>query len=133
MNWKPYKHELILVVMILFAAAAFFYKSSQHAAMASGNQKMAQEIAIVEEVASLQKIWADKRIPKKLETIRSIVSSSKIQWQKKGRKLAIYFRGLSPSEVNKVVTKLLNIPIQIEKVKVEKNGETYTMEIRCKW
>ena len=133
MNWKRYQNELILLLSVLIAIAAFSYKRTMHRSMALENQHMAQEVAVLQEVAGLKKIWGDKRISKRLDSIRSSVASSKVTWQKKGKKLTARFTGLQPTEVNNIVSRLLNVPIQIEQLKVEKTGEVYKVEIKCKW
>jgi len=133
MNWKRYSHELIVVLAVLFALFAYGYKHAQRTAMAEENQEMAKEVALFQETVALKKIWADKRIPQKLDNIRKMFPSAKVKWQKKGKKLTASFEGLKPSEVNKLVTKFLNIAVQVELLRVKKNGESYSMEIRCKW
>ena len=133
MSLKRYSNELMVLAALLFAFAALGYKLSQRTAMAEGNQAMAKEVAFFQETVSLKKIWGDKKIGKKLEAIRSMLPASKVQWQKKGRKLTAKFSDLKPSEVNKLVTKFLNIAVQVVSLKVQKNGDSYTLEIQCKW
>ena len=133
MSWKHYQNEIILALVAVFAVSSFAYKSKMHHAIALENQRMAQEIAVMQETASLKKIWGDKRISSKLDAVRKTVPSSKLTWNKRGKKLTAVFSDLQPKEVNRVVSKLLNIPIQIERLSVEKKGETYNVEIRCKW
>jgi type II secretory pathway pseudopilin PulG len=133
MIWKRYQNELMVVAALLFALLAYSYKSSQRTAMAEANQQMAKEVALFQETVSLKKIWGDKRIASRLESIRKLIPAAKVKWQKKGRKLTVNFSDLKASEVNTVVTKFLNIPVQLEAMKVQKRGDNYTMEIRCKW
>jgi len=133
MNLKQYQNELILAVAFILALSTFVYKNSRHRAMSEENQQMSKEVAVVQETAGLQKIWGDKRLAKRVELLRSLIAPSKVKWQKKGKKLTATFVGLQPSEVNKVMSKFLNIPVQIETVHLQKNGETYNMEIKCKW
>ena len=133
MNIKRYQNELILLSAVIFLVASFFYKQAQHAKMSEVNQQMAQEISIFQETVSLKKIWDNKRVSQKLESIKKLVPSSKIKWQKKGKKLTVKFTDMRPSDINKVVTKLLNIAVQLESMKIEKNGKYYQMEIKCKW
>jgi len=133
MNIKRYQNELILAAAVFFLLAAFMYKHIQRGKMAEVNQQMAQEIAVFQETVSLKKIWDDKRISQKLENIKKLVPPSKIKWQKKGKKLTVKFTDMLPSDINKVVTKLLNIAVQLESMKIEKNGKHYQMEIKCKW
>jgi len=133
MNIKRYQNELILLSAVIFLVASFFYKQVQRAKMSEVNQQMVQEISIFQETVSLKKIWDNKRVSQKLESIKKLVPSSKIKWQKKGKKLTVKFTDMRPSDINKVVTKLLNIAVQLESMKIEKNGKYYQMEIKCKW
>jgi len=133
MIWKRYQKEIMVAGALLFAFASFIYKSVQHSSMAMENQRMVQEVAALEETVSLQKIWGDKRIVQKLESVKKMIPSSKIKWTKQGKKLTMELHGLRPSELNNVVTKLLNIPIQIKRMKIEKKNDTYDMEFACKW
>jgi hypothetical protein len=104
-----------------------------HDTMAVKNQQMAQEVAVLQEIAELKKIWGDKRIPQKLDSVHKMVSASKVTWQKRGKKLTAHFSELQPSEVNRIISKFLNIPVRIDHLKVEKKGDVYSMEIKCKW
>jgi len=128
-----YRNELIVLGALLFALGAWGYKAVQRSKMAESNQKMAKEIALFHETVSLKKIWGDKRIPQKLKSIRSLVPSSQVQWHQRGKKLKALFTDLKAAEVNTVITKLLNTPVQVEMLRVTKKGETYSMEIQCKW
>jgi len=133
MNWHRYRNELIVAAALLFAVSALFYKHAKRTEMAQANQQMATEFALLQETVSLKKIWGDKQIGKKVDGLKTLVSPSKMVWQKKGRKLHVTLHDLSASEVNKVVTRLLNIPVQVQKLKAEKTGNSYSMEIACKW
>ncbi len=133
MSWQRYRNELIVAMALLFALTALFYKHARRSEMAQINQQMATEFALLQETVSLKKIWGDKQIGKKVDALKSLVPSSKLVWEKRGRKLHVTLHDLSASEVNKVVTRLLNIPVQVQKLKAEKTGSSYSMEIACKW
>jgi len=110
MIWQRYRNELIVAATLLFALSAFLYKHAERTEMAQSNQQ-----------------------GKKVDRLKNLVDPSKLIWQKKGRKLHMELHDLSASEVNKVVTRLLNIPVQVQKLKSEKTGNMYSMEIVCKW
>ena len=133
MSWQRYRNELIVAAALLFALTALFYKHAKRTEMAQANQQMAKEFVQLQETVSLKKIWADKQIGTKVDSLKTLVAPSKMEWHKKGRKLHITLHDLSASEVNKVVTRLLNIPVQVQKLKTEKTGNSYSMEIACKW
>jgi len=65
--------------------------------------------------------------------VKKIIPPSKMKWKREGNKVTVSLHGLLPSEVNQVATKLLNIPVQIRHLKVEKKNNTYEMEFSCKW
>jgi hypothetical protein len=133
MIWKRYRNELIVFSALLFALGSFMYKLSQHTAKAEANQKMAKEVALFQETVSLKSIWGDKQIWHRLESVRKLVPENKVSWMRKGRRLTATFRDLTGPEVNRLVTRLLNIAVQVESLRITKNGERYSMEIRCKW
>ena len=133
MNWKRYQNELILAVALLFALTAFVYKNHIYESVVLKNQQTAQELVVLQETAGLKKIWTDKRISSRLDALRSMVPPSKVQWHKSGKKLTATFTQLQPSELNRMVSKLLNLPVQIDRIHIVKKGETYEVELKCKW
>jgi hypothetical protein len=133
MIWKRYQNELIVAGALILALFALGYKSMQHASVVMENQRMAQEVVALEEITSLQKIWGDKHISPKLEAVKKMIPPSKMKWNKEGNKVTVSLHELLPSEVNRIVTKLLNVPVQIRHLKVEKKNSTYEMEFSCKW
>ncbi len=133
MNWKRYRNELIVLAALLVAAGAFAYKLSRHTSMAKSNQQMAKELAVLQETVSLKKIWADKHLTQKVDKLRMLVPAAKVTWRRQGKHLSATFSDLKPSEVNMVITKLLNIAVEVEKLKVTKEGDHYRVEVKCKW
>ena len=133
MNWKRYSNELMIITALFFAVGAFFYSYSQRSAVAEKKQRMTEELMTLQETVALKKIWADKRVAQKIDKIAKLVPQSKVNWQKNGKKVLATFHELKPSEVNKLVTTLLNIAVQIEKLKVSKQEKGYSVEILCKW
>ncbi|PTB83599.1 hypothetical protein C9926_02050, partial [Sulfurovum lithotrophicum] len=82
---------------------------------------------------ALKKVWGDKKITKKVEKLKAIVPPSKVKWSRKGKKLTASFQNLSASELNRIVIKVLNLAVEIQKLEVKKTGTTYQMELKCKW
>jgi len=133
MSIRRYRYELIVALALLVAVVAFFYKQAQRSSIAEANRKMSKELAVFQETAGLKKIWADKEIGKRLDRLKGLVPQEKVSWKKRGKKLTASFQNLKPSEVNTLVTKFLNIAVQVVSLKVRKEGERYRMEIQCKW
>ena len=133
MNWKLYKNELIVALSVLLMLIGFFYKNTQ---ISSGAQEMLSTKHTVREfreLVSLQKTWANKNISKKVDKLEKIVPSSKVKWSKKGKKLTALYKDLDPKELNKVITTVLSMAVQIQELKINRNNSSYAVELKCKW
>jgi len=128
-----YRNELIVAAAIVFALGGYLYKKSILTHIEQTVQQEREEVAQIEEAASLKTLWGDKKIAKRIEVLHTIVPEDKIKWSKKGKKLTATYSNLKPSELNKVMAKLLNLPLQLTYFKLHKEGQTYQLEVKCKW
>ena len=131
MQFKLYKNEIIMVLAICVLLGAFFYKQKAQKA-----QKDDASIVILQEtkkIIALKKIWADKSSISKIKNLKNIVSSSKVKWNKKSKKLSVSFLDLSNKEFNKVMTKIMNLPIEIISLEAKEVDSKYKVEMKCKW
>jgi urease accessory protein UreH len=128
-----YKNELILFGAIIFLLGSYLHKSNIVQDIRENSIKSKQEYAEIIKTYNLQKIWSNKIIAKKIERLKNIVSSSKITWTQKGNKLTAKYKALSKDELNKVLNKLLNLPVQIKVIDIKRNSKVYDMELQCKW
>lgn len=133
MKLKVYKNEFIALMAFFIMLVAFSYKQSQISGQMSSAVKGSQVLYELKEVISLKKVWTDKRITKKVDVLKTLLSPSKVVWNKKSKSLTARFSSLSPHELNKIVTKVLNLPLQIEKLKIQKSDLSYSVELKCKW
>ncbi|HFD13736.1 MAG TPA: hypothetical protein ENJ34_00370 [Epsilonproteobacteria bacterium] len=133
MNRKAYKNELVVGLAILLMLVGFIYKQQQVAGQTDASAQAGNALHDIKEVIALQQVWGDKKINKKVDKLKTLVSPSKVKWQKKSKKVTATFSTLSAKELNKVVTKILNIAVVIQKLEIKKVGPSYTMEFKCKW
>jgi len=133
MNWKRYQNELIVLGALVIMLLAYMYKYNHTQAQVTGATKSQQSINELKEAAGLKKVWADKNINKKISILKTIVPSSKVTWSKKKQKLTVSYKGLTASELNKLTSKILNLPIEILLLNMNKNGTSYNMELQCRW
>jgi hypothetical protein len=113
--------------------SAFFYKNTQ---ISSGIQEMLSTKHTVREfreVVSLQKTWANKNISKKVDKLEKTAPPSKVKWSKKGKKLTAVYKELDPKELNKLITTILSMAVQIQELKINRNNSSYDVEFKCKW
>jgi len=133
MSWKRYQNELIALTAFVVMLAAYAYKHTQITSQAQAVQSTQKALDELKEVIALKKIWANKKTSKKLAALQSLVPASKVKWSKKGKKLTASYTGLSSNELNKLTTKILNLPVEVSLLDIQKTGSTYNVEFKCKW
>ena len=133
MNWKLYKNEIIVAVALLLMLGGFFYKNTQISSRSKEILSTKHTVREFRELVSLQKTWANKNISKKVDKLEKIVPSSKVKWGKKGKKLTAVYNDLDPKELNKLITTVLSMSVQIQELKINRNNSSYGVELKCKW
>lgn len=133
MIWKRYQNELIVLISLLLLVSALLYKNHQNANSVENRTVTKYAVREFKEIIAHKKQWADKNIAKKLDRLKSVVPESKMTWHKKGKTLNARFKGLTSKELNKVVTTILNVAVQIQMLEVKENHASYDVEFKCKW
>ena len=135
MTLQRYKNELILLVTILFALFAFLYRLSADTYVHENKTQMQKEISEVNSIVALKKQWGGKGLANRVKILRTLVPASKVKsFHKKSKKLVAAYSNLTANELNKVTNKLINIPVKIVQLNINKTAKNqYTMEFTCKW
>ena len=133
MSWKQYQNELMVLGAFLFMFSMYLYKQNAISSQSGEQNRVAQVIEEIKEVAALKKVWADNKISKKVEKLKTVVPASKVKWSMKGKKVTAQYKDLKPSELNKLTTKVLNTPVVIDKFDIQKTGASYKVELKCRW
>jgi len=128
---KRYKNELIVGIAILLLLIALIYK--QGVVSGQADTSAGTSLQELKEVIALKKVWGDKKTTKKIDKLKTIVSPSKVKWSKKSKKLTASFLNLSNQELNRVIVKIMNLAVEIQKLEVKKLGTSYQVEFKCKW
>jgi hypothetical protein len=133
MNLTRYKNELILLGSIVFLVISYSYKHSIEQKAYESTTKSQQEYKDIIKAYNLQTIWANKKVVKRIKQLKMVVPSSKVEWSQKAKKLSAKYRGLNKDELNIVLNKLLNLPVQIKTLNIKRSDQIYSMELQCKW
>lgn len=133
MTIKKYQNELIIFITLLLMIGAYIYRSHHISEQRENGSRVNQSLLEAKKAIKLKKIWANKALKKKVDILQNIVAPSKVTWHKGKKKLSASYQNLGPNELNKLVTKILNIPVSITLLDVKKVGSTYNMEFKCKW
>jgi hypothetical protein len=133
MNLKLYKNELIVAVTFVLMLFAFLYKNSQVSSQAERLFEIRQSVREFKEIIEHKRIWADKSLSKKIDKFQTVIPVSKGTWTKKGKKLTARLKDISPKELNRFMTKMMSLAVQITELDIKKSGENYNVEFKCKW
>jgi len=133
MIWKQYKNELIVAMSLLLLIVALGYKNAQLSARTENIFNMKHSVSEFQELIVLKKRWGDKKISTRVDKLKKIVPASKLKWQKKTKKVTASYQGISAKELNKVITTILNLAVQIDLLEIKNNNGSYTVEFKCKW
>lgn len=133
MNWKRYQNEMILLITFLLLSGAFFFRQATISAQERQKFELSRSVHEIKEIIAFKKIWADKKVSRDLPKLKNMVDHAKVQWSQKGKKLDAHYRNLSAAELNKVVSRILNIAVKIEGLSVKKHEENYEVVLKCKW
>jgi hypothetical protein len=131
MTWKRYQNELIALAAFVLMFIGYGYKtaqvSSQGETMASANHSVGE----IKEVIALQKIWADKKTTKNVDKLQTLIPASKVKWSSKSKKVTANYKGLTATELNNLVTKILNLPVEIQKLKIQTYCSFTQVNVPC--
>lgn len=133
MTWKRYQNELIAFMAFLLMFSAYLYKHGQISSQQEYTSETKNTLEEIKEVAALQKIWSDKKIAQNVNKLQTLIPASKVNWSSKNKKVTAMYKGLSPGELNTLVTKILTLPVEIKKLAVENKGSSYDVEFQCEW
>lgn len=133
MIWKRYQNELIALVAFVLLLGSYGYKMTQVASQSEAMTGAKHSVGEIKEVIALKKIWSDKKTSKKVDKLQALIPASKVKWSNKSKKVRASYKGLTATELNKLVTKILNVPVEIQKLKIQKIASSYDVEFKCKW
>ncbi|MEN8727617.1 MAG: hypothetical protein ABF276_06600 [Sulfurovum sp.] len=133
MIWKRYQNELIALVAFVLLLGAYGYKMAQVSSQSDTMAGAKQSVGEIKEVIALKKIWSDKKTSQKVDKLQMLVPASKVKWSNKSKKVTASYKSLTATELNTLVTKILNLPVEIQKLKIQKIASSYDVEFKCKW
>ena len=130
---NKYKNELIVFSLLVILLFSILYKNNSYRNIEEGYLNAKKETAQIKEAKILRDRWGSKKISLKIDKMKNPVQQSKITWVKKRNKLSTKYKGLSIKEVNKVLTSILNSPIQIKTLRVIRKNSIYNIDLEGKW
>jgi len=133
MNWKNYQNELIVLFAFLVMFSGYIYKTNTIENEAISAIETQKTLLDMKEVIALKNLWTDKKTSQRVKQLQSIVPISKVNWSNKRKKIKASYRGLSARELNSLITKILNLPVEITLLDIQDISKSYSVEFQCKW
>jgi len=133
--FNKYRNEVIIIASAILLLIALLYSSSTYALFASKGDEVSSILTKKKDISTMNKLWQDKKIPKKLKAIEEKVPESKVSTFDIKRKSAhIVLDGLTGNELNDIVSKdIASIGIQIIDIAIDRDADKYKLEVNCKW
>ncbi len=132
--WKRYQNEAIVLLAFVLMTVGYLYKSNSANSLDRVKAEVALSATEVGEIIALKKQWGNEKLTASVNRMNLNIAPDKIkQFSVKSKKLQASYRGLSDKEMNGIILKLQNIAVQIVKLGVKRQGDSYNMEIVCKW
>ncbi|MFK5975627.1 MAG: hypothetical protein QM493_03870 [Sulfurovum sp.] len=132
-SWKKYQNELIVIFSFLFMFGGYIYKTNIVANEAISAVETKKTLSDMRNVIALKKLWTDKKTSQRVAKLKSIVPISKVKWSNKRKKVKASYRDLSARELNKLISKILSLPIEIKLLTIQNISKSYSVEFKCKW
>lgn len=128
------KNAIAVGLGALFFVGSIFYSKAMQKNYINSTQEAKAKGAEIDSVASLQKLWSTKGQIKKINSILQVIpNEKKSNISVKRSAASLNFVNLTDRELNKILTKLAMQPLQFKKLKINRNGENYSMECLCVW
>lgn len=133
MNYKQYQNEIIVAVAVVVFTLALLFKQHALSVSEENAQRFSAQNSEVQQAVALKKLWGAKDIKKKLIGLKSSLPANKVTWRQSGTKVDAVFSTLAPAEVNRLISKLMSLAVQIESLSVKKQDDNYEVKLQCRW
>ncbi len=133
MSLKRYRNELIVLLASFLMLVTLLYKNAQHSSQTKEAASIQHEISEFKEIVALRKVWVDTQISKKVEKLKDLLPATKVKWGNQGKKVTAVYAELSSTELNKLISNILSLAVEIVQLDIKKTGSAYHVEFKCKW
>jgi hypothetical protein len=130
---RKYGFEAILAVSILFAVAMSIYKHHAFSTAWDQTKRTEKKIAEIKKLKGLQSFWRSSGMANRLRTIKPMLKGKHVQWEISGKKLKAGCDGLTAKEVDRILTKLFRLPVEIRRFSLSEENDRYRLEWICGW
>jgi len=126
--------EGMLLLALSVALGGWLYKNSQRNAFEKLETDTRRAIAQIRETRALKQYWNSKGLTEKLKRIKQTVPAESFKrFEMKRSSVEILAEGLEGRTLNRFLGKLGALPLQVQRLDIERDGKKYRLECRCIW
>jgi hypothetical protein len=125
--------EMVLIGSFLFMLFGLIFSWSKNSALNDYSADMTKIESEINQITNYKRSWDQKGINRKVDRLKSLVSSNIKEWRVSRKKAFIKIEGVEIKSLNRFLVKLSSLPIQFITLDIDSDGDKYSMECRCKW
>jgi len=126
--------ESIVLLAFIAAVAGYLYKHNEQNRLEYTKKESTEALRFLRETEALKKVWDNREIPGKLQQIRDSLPKKNLKrFSLQGRKVHVMVTGAEGRLLNRLLGKLGALPLQIQTLVIDREGESYRLECQCKW
>jgi hypothetical protein len=125
------KKAIVLLLSIAFLAASILYSYSAKKEYIKAKEEISQQAQEIKKTIALKKLWSAKGLKKKIENILKSIPNKRVNFKRKSVDLVA--NNLSYRELNYLLNKFASMPLQFQKLQINKVGSNFNLECLCEW
>jgi len=131
---RRYQNEWILLIAFLVFVGGVAYRYTMQSRLERTVAQASTTRQQIQDIQTLKKVWSTQGLKEKVAQLRSIVPAGNVQsFLQKKQELNAEWRSLNGQQLNTLTTRIASLPLQLQEMTIERDGENYTVRCRCTW
>ena len=127
------KNSIIIALSTLFLIGALIFSYIQKQKFFKELEDIKVQKQEIVQTIALQKLWRAKRVKSKIESAVASLKNNQKYLKIDKNKAVVNLANLNEKELNRVLSKLASMPIQLKNLDIKKVGNNFTLECKCVW
>ena len=126
--------QVLLFVGFSLFLGGYLFKAHEEKRLASLQDTLRQTEEEIAQIKGFETLWNTKDLSGKLQRVRKSIPSQKVKhFTVKGKRVQADLVELQGPQLNRILQRIGSLPLQVESVRIQRQGKMYRMECRCKW
>ncbi len=131
---RRYQNEWILLIALLVFIGGVAYRYTMQTRLERTVAQVSKTRQQVQDIQTLKKVWSTQGLKEKVAQLRSTVPAKHVHdFLQKKQELSAEWRSLNGQQLNALTTRIASLPLRLQEMTIERDGENYTVRCRCTW